>query len=338
MAKLAVFGVATGLAAAAVVLPSPAGSGDPAGAKPDGLLVLGAIGSRDDSDAVTRELAMVVNPRSGATRSHRLPGGALCGGSVLAGGDGVVFSDYEGRRAVAHTLPLGLTGRPRSLGRAELVAPAGATGRVLVARARYRRRATILSNLRELGPEGGAPLAGRLELPGWAAVEGTVDGALLVTFNRSLALWEPENARPRRIVRRAHLIAAGERGFAWCQGRCRTLALWTRGGERRLTTPAGTRPQPWLRGALSPDGRRLALALRTPAGTRAAVVDLIQHSWKTVPNGRLGGYQAMAWSPSGEWLYFTAGERRVLSWRRGAPRAVRIPMHAAEVVMSLATT
>ncbi len=70
---------------------------------------------------------------------------------------------------------------------------------------------------------------------------------------------------------------------------------------------------------------------------RAAVVDVRSGRWTLVPEGRLGGYQVMAWSPSGRWLYFTAGDRRLYAWRLGAQNAVRLPVRPGGTVMSIAT-
>ena len=173
--------------------------------------MLGTVGSRDRSGAVTSERVLVADPRSGTTRSHRLPAGTLCTGVVRSGGDGVVFPSYSGRRVVARTLPLDLRGQPRSLGRA----------------------------------------------------------------------WNPGRDRARLTV----------------------------------PAPPGTRPIPWMGRALSPDGRRLGLAVRTSSGGRAAI----------------------AWSPSGRWLVFTAGDRRLMAWRSPAEGAVELPVRVPGTIMSLAT-
>lgn len=235
--------VATASAAGLLGLAAPVGSGSappgpPAGG-PDGLLVLGAVGSRDRAGAVSSELVLVADPRTGVVRSHRLPGGTLCGGPVLAGGDGVLYLSYRGRHPIALTLPLDLRGAPRSLGRAPAVAPL-----------RVERR------LAKLG----------------------------------------------------------------------------------VSPPANVRLVPWAGGALSSDERGLAVAVATRAGMRAAVLDLGTRSWTVVPGGRLGVSPSMAWTPSGEWLVFTAGARRLMAWRVGAGRALELGVDPGGRIMSLATS
>ena len=325
MGRLAVFFAM----AAGVTAPPPADG-------PDGLLVLGVAAGRDGR-TVTRELAVVADPRTDRRWSHRLSGGTLCHGPLLAGADGVVFSGHQGGHAVARTLPLDLEGRPRSLGRADVLARVGSSGRLLIGRARFSRRRTVLGSLRELSRSGSASVRSRIVLPRWSSLEAGVDGDLLVAGNRVLALWDREAGRPRLRLRGGTLLAAGERRFAWCKGACTRVRVWTPQGALTVSPPAGARPVSWVRGAFSPDDRTLALALRTRGGVRAAVINLATGGWTVIWGAPLGGYQAMAWSPSGEWLVFTAAQRRLAAWRRGARHALELPTRPGGTVMSVAT-
>jgi hypothetical protein len=45
----------------------------------------------------------------------------------------------------------------------------------------------------------------------------------------------------------------------------------------------------------------------------------------------------MAWSPSGEWLVFTAGRRRLMAWQRGVQHALELPMRPGGPVILVAT-
>jgi hypothetical protein len=65
------------------------------------------------------------------------------------------------------------------------------------------------------------------------------------------------------------------------------------------------------------------------------VADLRSRRWTLVP-GKAGGYNTAAWSPSGRWLYFAAGGRRLSAWQPGAPSAVALPIRARGTVMSIA--
>ena len=88
---------------------------------------------------------------------------------------------------------------------------------------------------------------------------------------------------------------------------------------------------------MSPDGRRLALAVRTSSGVRAAIADLADGSWEIVRGARVVGYRSIAWSPSGRWLVITAGDRRLMAWRNPVEGAVVLPVRVPGTIMSLAT-
>jgi hypothetical protein len=170
-------------------------------------------------------------------------------------------------------------------------------------------------------------------LPRWTAVHGVVAGRLLIQSGRRLMLWDRGLGRPVRTIRDGWPLAVGRTRFAWCGSRCRALRVRSHAGERRFLPPPGTRLYTG-NGALSPDGSRLALPVTDGGGQRAAVLDLASGSWTMVPGGELRGYEAMAWSPSGHWLYFTS--RRLNAWRLGSPDAVRLPIDTDGTVMSIA--
>jgi hypothetical protein len=56
------------------------------------------------------------------------------------------------------------------------------------------------------------------------------------------------------------------------------------------------------------------------------VIDLATRTWTVTPGARLGDYAALAWSPSGRWLYLGGRGDRVLASRGGTERAVRLPI------------
>jgi sugar lactone lactonase YvrE len=101
--------------------------------------------------------------------------------------------------------------------------------------------------------------------------------------------------------------------------------------------PPGVRPL-GDDGAFSPDGARLAVGVLVDDRPGVAVVNLRTWRWTLVRGGRLGGSRAMAWSPSGRWLYFTDSDRGLLAWRPGAAQSVRLPIDAGGTVMSIATS
>jgi WD40-like Beta Propeller Repeat len=112
-------------------------------------------------------------------------------------------------------------------------------------------------------------------------------------------------------------------------------SLWRSRGQRTLALPAGAR---WLgsEGTFSPDGLELALPISLRGRARLAVANLRTRRWTLAP-GELGGYQTAAWSPSGRWLYFTAGEQELGAWQVGSANAVPLSIEPGGTVTSIAT-
>jgi hypothetical protein len=285
------------------VLAAPTASPD----RPDGTLVLAVAGHSPGSRVVSREWAGVADPRSGAIRKRLLPGGTLCHGPVLAVGGRVVYSGFDGRRAVARALPLSLRGPARSLGAAQTFAPSPSGDRLV------------------LDPD----------LPRWTTLHAATTAGLVVTRGRWLMLWDARADRVLRRVRDGWFVAAARSRVAWCRGRCRALRVWNTRGERTLAPPAGMRLLS-SSGAFSPDGRRLAVGVTVDGRSRLALADARSGRWTLVPDGELGVYHAVAWSPSGRWLYFTDGNEGLRAWRPGAPSATTLPIDAGGTVMSIA--
>jgi len=300
---------------------------DASDTRPDGLLVL---------EVLSPERVMVADPRTGATRRRRVPGGTFCHGPVHVIGDRVVLSGLSGPRPTARSLPLTLTGPGRSLGTAETFTASSTPGRAWIGR--WERPRTwsnterVRGSLREVDAAGRVVARTTLRMPAWASLEAVVDGAFLLSHGGGFSLRRPGATR---TFRDAWLVAAGASRVAWCRGGCRRLRVWGRDAEVTLDPPAGIRP--WLggRAAFSPDGSRLAAPVRARGRDRVAVIDLASGAWRLVP-GRLAEYRSVAWSPSGRWLYFTGPRDRVLAWSGGP--AVRLPIETGGTVMSIAAT
>jgi hypothetical protein len=173
-------------------------------------------------------------------------------------------------------------------------------------------------------------------MPRFGMIYAEAAGGFVGSSGRWLTLRRPGNDRPELRVRDAWLIAAGGSRVTWCRGDCDALHVWGPGRRQILRPPAGVRLQ-GREGAFSPTQEQLATAVTVDGRSRAAVVDMRSGSWTLVPGGRLGGYEALAWSPSGRWLYFTDSNKGLRAWRVGAARAVSLPVKAGGTVMSIAT-
>jgi len=227
--------------------------------------------------------------------------------------------------------PRGPAGGVRSLDPAEILTASPAPGRVWLG-SRSGTGGDRLA-LREVDPR--ARITGRrVTLPAMSWVQAVIDDGVVVVRGTRIVLVEPD----RRVNLGAGwpLAAAGSR-LAWCPEGCRRIRVWSSGTTRTFEPPAAIRPEPGGNAAFSPDGRRLALTVNGRGRERAAVVDLESGRWRLVPGGRLAGYGALAWSPSGRWLYFSRGSR-VLASRGGAEPAVRLPIRTGGSVMDIAST
>ena len=164
----------------------------------------------------------------------------------------------------------------------------------------------------------------------WGAVAAHVGGEFLTTRGAGLVLG-------RERIRDGWLLAADAERFAWCGDGCERVQLWSGDDRRTLEPPRGVRPQPGPYAALSPDGRRLAISVTVGGKPRFAVVDLERDEWSIVPGARPGDYAALAWSPSGSWLYVAARDERLLASRGGTSRPIALPIDTGGTVMSIAT-
>ena len=314
------------LTVAALVLGAPA--------QPDGSLVLGVAGHSPGSRIVSREWAAVADPRSGSIRKRRLAGGTLCYGKVLAVGDRVVVGGHRGRRSVALGLPLSLRGPARSLGLADTFVPAARGDSLWLGRWRGRPAGARLG-LQRVGPGGEARVSAHVLGRRWSLLQAALSDAFVVSVRDSLVVWDRSRDAPLLSARGGWFLAASDTRVAWCRSeRCPRIQVWSRGESRALTPPAGVRPRV-LGGAFTLDGRLLATGVTVDGRTRVAVVDTLSGEWTLVPGGELGGYEAIAWSPSGRWLYFTESNVRLRAWRTGSERATALPVRPGGTVMSI---
>lgn len=304
----------------------------------DGMLVLGVVGRGDSGSAVDGERIVVADPRTGATRARRLPGGTLCYSRVFAIGGRVVFGGSDGRRPEARSLPLTLEGTPRSLGRADTVTPSATPGRVWLGRWRPRGHGFRVA-VREVELGSGRITGGVWTLlPPSSRFEAAFEDGFATGHRSRFTLWDRALEHRLHSVRDGWLVAADGPGLAWCAGSCRTIRVWDGERPRVLTPPPGLYPQAGADAAFSPDGDRLALPVTDGSGaSRVAIVDLVNGGWTVVPGGRLRDYGAIAWSPLGAWVYFSGGGDRILAWAPGMARAARVPVETGGTVMSIAT-
>jgi hypothetical protein len=304
-------------------------------------LVLAVVGNERSASAVHGERVVVADPGSGEARSRRLPGGTFCHGPLMAAGDRVVYTGYQGSKAALVSLPLTLAGAPRPLGRADTIIPSARTGHVWLGR--WQRKATRAAFREVAIPGEDATSRARLgrdtriagPLPGrWNAFHAALPGGFVIETRRGLAFWDGRAARPLRGGHRAWPVASGGPRFAWCRGHCRSVRVRTPGGERAFRSPAQVRLM-GAAGSFSPDGRRVAVPVAQGHRNHAAVLDLRSGQWSMVPGGALSVYGALAWSTTRDRLYLATRGGGLRAWRPGAEHAETLPVDPGGTVMSI---
>jgi hypothetical protein len=316
--KVALLAIALVLGAAAPAGPvAPARPAAPVdvAAAPDGLLVVAAL---------SPERVLVADPRTGRTRQRELAGGTLCHGPLLVIGGRVVFFDWRGK-LVARAAPLDRLRDDRMIGAAGTAIASATSGRLWLGDRRGERFA-----LRELDGTGRVHARASVDVERWGAVAAHVGGEFLTTRGGGLVLG-------RERIHDGWLLASDAERFAWCGDGCKRVQLWSGADRRTLQPPHGVRPQPGPYAALAPDGRRLAISVTAGGKPRFAVVDLERDEWSIVPGARPGVYAALAWSPSGSWLYVATRDERLLASRGGTSRPIALPIATRGTVMSIAT-
>jgi hypothetical protein len=311
--------VSVALATAALTVATAGGQVDTntqveAGSEPAGRILYVTNGNRLNS----------IDVASGRRTTRRMPV-AACGPELFVTGGRVVFAQLGRRRTKVFSVPVALDRRPTRLGTAHLYAPSSVDGRVwLVGTRCTQRRAT---GMREMTVEGEVTRRNNRRLPrGWL-VGATGDG-LLLARGRSLFVWDPGtgDSRPPLTVD-TFLAMRGNRLLGCTQGtRCRDTAIvdLDSGGKVVPRVPTGYRLDP---GAFSPDGAFVAAPAVRNRRWSVALVGTRNGAATIVPGSATESrqYPELAWSASSGWLYFRGADGRVMAYRPGEPRAVRLP-------------
>jgi hypothetical protein len=206
--------------------------------------------------------------------------------------------------------------------RAWFFIPSAHPGRVWVAflMKGTSRRVNAIGAVREV------TAAGRVTVPdvrplGGRWPERALTSGLLFSARGGSAwvLWDPVT---RSVLRRLPGRAIGDLGpahgdlLASCPWPCRSLRLTdaSSGARREVAAPPGVRFEVWT-AQFSPDGRRLAVAVRRHgAGRRAAgrlaLIDVARGAASVVADSTVpAGYTLVAWSADGRHVFITGGER-----------------------------
>jgi hypothetical protein len=173
-------------------------------------------------------------------------------------------------------------------------------------------------------------------IPSWPVA--ALDSGLVFQFpNRRLEVWNPQTGEVVRHLGAGFPVASNRNVLAWCDGVCATLHVThvDTGEDMEVTPPAGT--SGFDRGAFSPDGETIAVAVHTrpvlegltTLRSQLALIDVRTGTARLV-NGTVvkGTYAFVAWAPSGGAVFITGGnqfeERSIVEYTLGTGTVRRL--------------
>lgn len=263
---------------------------------------------------------------------------------VRTGGKLVVYGGGH-----TYALDLDLRSPPRDLGESWYFVPSAAEGRVWLLTLDPESPETVRDLLaaREVAVDGRVtvPTSGRPPSHGPAILAAVRNGLLYQERGRALALWNP--ATGELTLRLPGAFPADTHGnlVAWCDKRCSRFHITDAGtGEDTAIPPGeGFRFEATYEGAFSPDGSLLALPVLTSPATngednrrQVALVDVKRGTARLVEGPALADdYPLMAWSSTGDWLFFAAGAGRIMAYQPGTQSPVLLPVPVEGPVVAM---
>jgi hypothetical protein len=224
---------------------------------------------------------------------------------------------YGGGRTYA--LDPELENPPLDLGESWYFIPSATAGRVWLMTLDPESPETVrdLAAVREVSVDGRLTLAGSARPPSRGpSILAAVESGLLYQDGDGLSLWNPATGEVLRRLGGQVPTATHEDLVAWCAAECPELHLTnTATGEDAVVRTGGSFAfAETYDGAFSPDGSLLAVPVVTSGGQRVALVDVRQAAGRVVPGSELSSdYPALAWTPSGDWLLWSAGGGRLMA-------------------------
>jgi hypothetical protein len=165
-----------------------------------------------------------------------------------------------------------------------------------------------------------------------------------------LELWNPRTGKVLRRLPGEFPVASHGDLLAWCRQPCARLYLTNvaTGEDVEVRPPAGATGFAPYQGVFSPDGRLIAVPVRSdsPPTTqdpkwRLALVDVEEGTATLVQGPTLQGYVFVDWSPAGTTVFITGGdrfkERTIFAYRLGTAGARRLPVKVGDFYGMAAT-
>ncbi len=247
----------------------------------------------------------------------------------FGGGDPPFSIAYTGGRLVyyggsaTYAIDGDLTGNPDRLGRSWYFVPAATPGRLwlTVLDPESPPTARDLASLREVTVRGKTVVEQTAQPPcEGPSVWGAVGKAMVCDGNRGLAVFDPITGDViRRLSQASFLVAVSSERLAWCNSACSALNITDPAGKTDITvdTPRSASFIGSDTGAFTPDESRLAVPVepRKGRGRGLAVVKVNDGTVELVHGARPASGPPMAWSSTGESLFFISGHGDLMEYR-----------------------
>ncbi|MGH2788255.1 MAG: hypothetical protein ACRDJV_10140 [Actinomycetota bacterium] len=332
----------------------PAGPGDdrasPTDAptdEPSGTLYLENL-CRDIGDC----RLTVIDLDAGTSRVFPVPELAL-GDSlsrIVRTGTKLVFrgspSRSTGSDIGAFSLDLDLEEPPRQIGESWYVVPSATEGRVWLVILDPESPSTMraLKAVKEVTVEGEVTVPSTpLPADRWSSLVGAVQGALVFQGSDGLEVWDL--SKQEVVMRLPGPFPADTHGnlIGWCDHACEELHITNVTTGESLAVPPGEGFSfvETYYGAFSPDGSLLAVPAVTDEDGKhqLALVDVEQGTATVVKGSVLDeSYGSIAWSSSGDWVFFNAGNDKVMAYQPGSDEAQFVPVEIEGPFFSIASS
>jgi hypothetical protein len=284
----------------------------------------------------------VVDVAGASVRHRRLP--QLSSGDppyrILRRGDRLVLWSYQ-----TLTLDPGGTAQPRVLvADSWIFIPSATPDRIWVGILDPRSPETErrLAAVREVAVDGRVTV-GDVRPPGGRWPVAATSSALVFQSQGSgkggrgqLELWNPRTGKVLRRLPGDYPVASYVDLLAWCRQSCARLQVTNvaTGKQIQVRPPAGAAGFAPEQGVFSPDGKLLAVPVRTGPMWQLALVDVGTGTAKRVKGAAVQQDSVFVdWSASGETVFLAGGrpgDQRILVYRVGTASARRLPVKVGD--------
>jgi hypothetical protein len=151
-----------------------------------------------------------------------------------------------------------------------------------------------------------------------------------------LELWNPLTGKVLRRLPGDYSVASHGDLLAWCRQSCGRLHITNvaTGKEIQVRPPAGATGFAPEKGVFSPDGKLIAVPVRTGPTWQLAVVDVGAGTATRIKGAAVQQDSVFVdWSASGETVFIAGGRRgdqRIFEYRLGTASARRLPVKVGD--------